>query len=454
MHRRPQDYAYFQRLQPAVFKIMDGGDNDYAWARTNLPNSLILARDWALSEQHSDMLADPVATGRRHAHEWDGHQRRLGFDRSRTLVLGINEPHVWESGVAEALRRYTIALCDQATALGLRVGAMQLGVGWPANTGPGTPPDWSPFGGVEDAIRRGNHMLVTHEYWADMGPMENWGWWGGRTLKCPWNVPFVIGECGVDMFVESATFEGTRGWFGQMSPERYAAELGEYVVRMSVDARFQGCCVFTTDFAGREWASFDTGPAHAAILALPTPPPPDPAPDDSLLWPVPGPITQRFGENPQNYAQFGIPGHNGTDVGAAQGTPVYCPAGGEVLWVDTDANYGNYVRVYHPGYGFHSFHAHLISASVSQGQTVQRGQEIGKVGSTGNSTGPHLHFEIRLGTRDVYAEGQWGYGKGRVDPQTVYGVLTGTRSAADHMMALPAVVAQAEEANYSAAQNA
>src|SRR5690606_6880509 len=106
-----------------VFKIMDGGPNDYAWARQNLPNSLIIARDWALSEQHSDMLRDPVGTGQRHAREWDGHANRLGFDRSKTLILGINEPRVWEAGVAEALRQYTIALCDGAARLGLRVGA-------------------------------------------------------------------------------------------------------------------------------------------------------------------------------------------------------------------------------------------------------------------------------------------------------------------------------------------
>ena len=202
---------------------MDGGDGDYTWARENLPNSLIIARDWALSEQHDDMARDPVGTGRRHAREWDGHQRRLGFDRAKTLVLGCNEPRIWDAGVPEALRQYTIAMCSEASGLGLRVGAMQLSVGWPANTGEGTPPDWSPFDGVEDAIRRGNHALVVHEYHADNGPSENWGWWCGRVLKCPWQVPIVVGESGVDMFVKSAQFEGTRGWRGHLTPERYAA---------------------------------------------------------------------------------------------------------------------------------------------------------------------------------------------------------------------------------------
>lgn len=276
MHRRPQDYAYFQALQPSVYKVMDGGPNDYEWARNNLPNALIIARDWALSEQHSDMLKAPAETGIRHAREWNEHQKRLGFDKAKTLVLGINEPKVWEPGVSEALRLYTVAMCGEAAKLGLRVGAMQLSVGWPNNTGPDTPPDWSPWHGVEEAILRNGGALVTHEYFADQGPNENWGWWCGRTLKCPWQVPIVIGECGCDMFVKDTSVgQQNRGWLGHMPPERYAAELAEYTQRMSADPRFVGCCVFASDFAAHEWYSFDVEPAYKAILAnLPKDTPP------------------------------------------------------------------------------------------------------------------------------------------------------------------------------------
>lgn len=271
MHRRPQDYDYFKALQPTVFKIMDGGANDYAWAKANLPNALVLARDWAMSEQHEDMLKYPAETGIRHAREWNEHQKRLGFDKAKTLILGINEPKVWEPGVPEALRVYTIALCGEAAKLGLRVGAMQLSVGWPNNTGPDTPPNWEPWRGVDTAIRACNGALITHEYWADSGPGENWGWWAGRTLKCPWQVPIVIGECGVDMFVKDTSVgQQNRGWVGHMPPERYAKELAEYTSRMSADSRFVGCCVFASDFAAHEWYSFDVEPAYHAILATPT----------------------------------------------------------------------------------------------------------------------------------------------------------------------------------------
>jgi hypothetical protein len=280
MHRRASDYAYFKALQPSVFKIMDGGAPDYQFAKDNLPNSLVIARDWALSEQHSDMLREPMETGIRHAREWDEHQAKLGFDRDKTLILGINEPTVWEAGFPEALRIYTINFCEAANRRGLRVGAMQLGVGWPNNNGPDTPPDWAPWHGVEQAILSNGGALITHEYWADNGPSENWGWWGGRTLKCPWQVPIVIGECGVDMFVKDVSVgQQNRGWLGHMPPERYASELAEYVGRMSADTRFVGCCVFASDFAAHEWYSFDTEPAYKAILAMkipdnkpPTPP--------------------------------------------------------------------------------------------------------------------------------------------------------------------------------------
>lgn len=524
MHRRQQDYAYFKALQPSVFKIMDGGPPDYQFARDNLPETLVIARDWALSEQHQDMLQNPVGTGQRHALEWSEHQVKLGFDRTKTLVLGINEPHIWEAGIPEALRLYTIALCSEATRLGLRVGAMQLSVGWPRNNGPDTPPDWSPWHGVEEAILLNGGALVVHEYWADKGPQENWGWWGGRSFKCPWQVPIVIGECGVDMFVKDTSVgQQNRGWLGHMPPERYAAELAEYTSRMSADPRFVGCCVFASDFAAHEWYSFDVEPAYKAILATsipvqpttppitthlpsvgtgpsapaktayisvpsganlrveptvdsavivsvpyqqaitvtgynddhswaqvqyqgkagwmnatlfnfaapgspagtPTEPPLPPLVAGMLIWPVDGPVTQYWGENPQDYARFGIPGHNGLDIAAPQGTPVKAVADGIVKFVAQDTDYGLFVRIYHPAYGFHSFVGHLSQQQVVAGQPVKQGQVIGLVGSTGNSTGAHCHLETRLGWEDGYYELHDGYRQGRANPLAVYGLING-----------------------------
>lgn len=421
MHRRPQDYDYFEDLQPSVLKIMDGGPNDYAHAREAVPDTLVVARSWALSEQHSDMLRDPVGTGQRHAREWNEHQGKLGFDRAKTLILGVNEPHIWEPGVPEALGEYTVAFCDEATRLHLRVGAMQLSVGWPNNTGPDTLPDWSIWDEYEiwDAIYVNGGALVCHEYWADQGPNENWGWWGGRVLKCPWQVPIVIGECGVDMFVKDVSVgQQRRGWLGHMPPERYAAELAEYTSRMSADPRFVGCCVFASDFAAHEWYSFDVEPAYKAILATPVVPAPppfqthlpsvgtgakpaQPVPVPPLTHPIADPakrvISQPFGAHDEDYARFGMEGHNGIDFAVPVGTPVQSVDTGVVMEAQTDDDgYGLYVKLKH-AWG-ESLYAHLSSLhfDIKPGSAVPEGYEIGRSGSTGNSTGPHLHFGMRV----------------------------------------------------------
>jgi len=440
MHRRPQDYAYFRELNPTVFKIMDGGDNDYAWAKANLPGALVVARDWAMSEQKQDCLKDPIGTGQRHAREWSHHQGRLGFDKASTLIQGINEPPVWEAGWPEALRMYTIAMCDEATKLGLRVGAMQLSVGWPANTGPNTPPDWSPYHGVDVAIRKNNGALVVHEYWADQGPKENWGWWCGRSLKCPWQVNIIIGETGIDMYVKDGGVpHAQRGWRGRKEPHAYASELAEYTSLMSADRRFIGSCVFASDFASHEWYSFDIEPAYSAILNTTIPdvptrpdlPPttPEPAPDPGLgklLWPLHGRVTQSFGQVVAGLKSFGEPGHNGIDIGVPMETPVVAIADGEVIWADFDKDYGFYCRIWHPSIHSHSFVAHLEEVLVGGNDRVKQGEVVAHSGNSGNSTGPHLHFELRAGTKTGYHNVTYGYGKGRYNPEVAY-AITGSQ---------------------------
>lgn len=273
-HRRPQDYAYFEKMEPPVFKIQDGGLPDYDWARAHLPGALVVARDWALGEQKSDMRRAPEETGKRHAQEWKKRQAALGFDGANTLVLGINEPEVWGvDGLSAAqcidrVVRYTVAFLDECKALGLRGGALQLSVGWPANTGTDTPPDWAPYAPVRDAILRGKHALVLHEYWADLGPQEHWGWWGGRALKCPWQVPIVIGECGFEMAVKKSPLKPhERGWQSYISPAAYAQQLIEYANRMAGDSRILGVCPFLSDYQNNEWQTLDVEPAYGDILA-------------------------------------------------------------------------------------------------------------------------------------------------------------------------------------------
>ncbi len=113
--------------------------------------------------------------------------------------------------------------------------------------------------------------------------------------------------------------------------------------------------------------------------------PPDLDEDYPLAWPLRGVVTQGY-----------IPGkHLAIDIGAPYGSTVYAAADGTVIhaqWART--GYGFTVIVDH-GNGLQTLYAHLKGTLVSSGDAVTRGQAIGAVGSTGNSTGPHVHFEVR-----------------------------------------------------------
>jgi LysM repeat protein len=94
----------------------------------------------------------------------------------------------------------------------------------------------------------------------------------------------------------------------------------------------------------------------------------------------------------------GIHGKNAVDIGAASGTPIHAAANGTVIIVRNNGGwnggYGNYVVITHNN-GTQTLYAHMTNAIASMGQSVSSGQIIGYVGSTGESTGPHLHFEVR-----------------------------------------------------------
>jgi hypothetical protein len=175
-----------------------------------------------------------------------------------------------------------------------------------------------------------------------------------------------------------------------------------------------------------EWSletmpAVDTGtpPAQPSTPATPSTPPSTGA---GLLWPVMGPITQYFGPHGIDYP--GSPGHDGLDFGVPQGTQVLAVADGKVMYVDNDpAGFGLYVRIYHPTYGFHSFMGHLSKQLVQAGQMVKRGEVVALTGSTGNSTGPHLHFSTRLGSETTYYDMHDGYHSGQANPLAVYALL-------------------------------
>lgn len=116
----------------------------------------------------------------------------------------------------------------------------------------------------------------------------------------------------------------------------------------------------------------------------------------TMIWPVDsGEVTNAFGNRAKPGGE-GVVTHTGVDIGGMeQGTPIYAAAAGTVKSAGFDASHGNYVRLDH-GEGLETFYAHCRSVEVEAGENVALGQTIATVGSTGNSTGPHLHFEVLL----------------------------------------------------------
>lgn len=119
-------------------------------------------------------------------------------------------------------------------------------------------------------------------------------------------------------------------------------------------------------------------------------------PGTGYVWPVPGNyrITSLFG--PRIHPITGRPGnHTGTDIAAPGGTPIHAARGGVITISTYNSSYGNYVVVQHDN-GVSTLYAHMSSRAVSEGDVVEQNQVIGYVGTTGSSTGNHLHLEFRV----------------------------------------------------------
>jgi hypothetical protein len=118
------------------------------------------------------------------------------------------------------------------------------------------------------------------------------------------------------------------------------------------------------------------------------------AADLPTLWPIEGPITSSFGERQDPFNGEGA-FHQGIDISGINGEPVRAPADGTVLMAGPASGYGQEVMLDH-GHGIHTIYGHLSGFAVTAGEDVHRGEVIGYVGSEGRSTGPHLHYEVRI----------------------------------------------------------
>jgi hypothetical protein len=171
------------------------------------------------------------------------------------------------------------------------------------------------------------------------------------------------------------------------------------------------------------------GPVPAPIVTLPQPQPQPPAPPASveqqplkLVWPTDFKVyTQKFGQRPEVYSKFGLPGHEGVDIRAPNGSNVYACADGIVTlvgWRKANHPYGYSIRIRHKRVDgeYETIYAHLVEGSgkVNVGDGVKAGQLIGLGDNTGNSSGAHLHLSLKkIGAKNG------GYGE-IIDPEPFF----------------------------------
>lgn len=127
-------------------------------------------------------------------------------------------------------------------------------------------------------------------------------------------------------------------------------------------------------------------------------------------------ISQKWNENPAYYSQIGMLGHNGWDFALVIGTPVYATHDGTVWFAGTDSSLAETVAIDTVDGTYRTFYGHLSSYSVTPGQKVTKGQQIGLSGNTGRYTmGPHLHFGVHPITNFSDTQHDNGY-NGAIDP--------------------------------------
>jgi murein DD-endopeptidase MepM/ murein hydrolase activator NlpD len=133
--------------------------------------------------------------------------------------------------------------------------------------------------------------------------------------------------------------------------------------------------------------------AASGVSVLPAGPMTSPS-AAGLIWPLSGTLSSGFGPR-SSPGGIGSTYHEGIDISVPEGTPIRAAASGTVIMASYNGGYGNYTCVDH-GSGLSTCYAHQSGFAVSAGQSVDQGQIIGYSGNTGSSTGPHLHFEVRI----------------------------------------------------------
>ena len=385
--------------RPAVVKLVDPSLEYYNQVRAEVgPDCLIVVR-WYHKPQ-------PVNNPAANAAEWFYAHRdwmQAIPDADRTVFEGYNEIGDEQAAQYAAFEIARLALLHH---IGRRACVGNWSVGCPDL------PVWM----VYDQMLRAMHstdVVGLHEYWSDHADLENI--WHVRRFTLPsvaahlQGKQIVVTECGRDI-VEG---KGRPGWMLTCSADEYRSDLRRLGELYDGCPNVIGATVFQTGSSDPQWGPFNVyglWPSVVAEYAAPTTPPvtAPPVTTPPTVIRLSPPIAERdIARNPDGSLRitqrFNPPSHFGIDYSCVVGKPVRAAIDG-TAHCETQttggkmSGFGRYVRL-EDGNGTYVYTAHLDAFAVYDRAKVHAGDIIGYSGNTGNSTGPHLHFEVRRGSR-------------------------------------------------------
>ena len=370
--------------QPAVAKIVDPSLDTYRRVRAEVgADCLVVVRFY-----HKPQPLDNPAVNAR-----DWYQAHWAFIDALPTAENVVYEGWNEIGDAQAPQycAFEVARLTLLHSAGRRACVGNWSVGCPDL------PVWMAY----DQMLRAMHstdVVGTHEYWSDRADLENV--WHVRRFTLPavaaniGDRKIVVTECGRDA-VEG---RGKPGWMLTCSSNEYLGDLARLGELYDGCANVIGATVFQTGSADPQWGPFNVWSIWPQVVSeyvsvappIVTPAPIVLAPPLAAMDIVR--ITQRFGG-----------GHYGIDYSCVVGKPVYAALDGIAYRGDQGtAGFGRYIRIEtydERDVSLYVYTAHLSAWMIGDGDEVQAGDLIGLSGNTGNSTGPHLHFEVRKGSR-------------------------------------------------------
>ncbi len=239
----PKSLAKFvEQAQPGIIKYLDP-------TKPVLLAPITVGRIHSISEEKE--LSVPEAVAQRHADIVSVRSEQTGI----MTWEGLNEPGVTDADYIARLVDYELYRTQILNSRGLGAVVLNLSVGWPQELEGGTI-DWEPFRELLEDLSNGNYLGL-HEYWLPSGPRhpDSYQHRAGRLGRCPFEVPILVTECGVDIGGGQDD-----GWRAQgLTVEQYVSQLGQYRDMLATDARVKGATIFTYGNKG-EWAQFDIEP--------------------------------------------------------------------------------------------------------------------------------------------------------------------------------------------------